>query len=182
MDVEHGDQNQHLSEITRSYLLKDLARLSDSKDSLSRQIEEAASKVEYFEREREAVCKTIEAFKLLLAARPAPPVVDPPEARSESATLTIESKPADSLAEHILETLASVGKPQHYRDLTAAIKLKGVAVGGRDPAATILSILLNKRYGHRFSRVGRGIYDLAESKDGTERVRLKSSKRRKRRK
>lgn len=73
-----------------------------------------------------------------------------------------------SIADRVVALIAEVGKPLHYRDIEREMRARGqVAVGGRDPANTLLSRYFNDP---RLFRPSRGTYDLRENGPGEKSV------------
>ena len=60
-------------------------------------------------------------------------------------------------ADRVVEYLQEVGKPLHYRRIYDGLHKRGLQVGGKDPANTLLSRYFNDP---RLERVGRGTYAL----------------------
>ncbi len=63
-------------------------------------------------------------------------------------------------ADLVVDYLAEIGQPTHYRQLYQALAQRGLAVGGKDPANTLLSRYFNDP---RLERVARGTYALKEA-------------------
>lgn len=63
----------------------------------------------------------------------------------------------ESDADLVVEYLREVGKPLHYRQIYDGLHKRGLDVGGKDPANTLLSRYFNDP---RLERVGRGTYAL----------------------
>lgn len=70
----------------------------------------------------------------------------------------------DSIVEAITDAFTERGNAAlHYRDLAELLVARGVTLGGKDAAGTLLAILTNARYCERFKRCGRGTYMLADA-------------------
>lgn len=69
---------------------------------------------------------------------------------------------APTLATQIEAVIRAANEPLHYKEILNRLQANGIDVGGKDPAATLLSILANRRYVGRFTRFDRGIYTLTE--------------------
>ena len=68
----------------------------------------------------------------------------------------------DSIIEAVVAIFTEGGnQPLHYRRLTERVLLRGVTLGGKDAAGTLLSVITNARYSDRFERAARGTYRLA---------------------
>lgn len=90
------------------------------------------------------------------------PVVEEALSPSSVRPISISHPPGPAtLAEQIEVVIRSAGTPLHYKEILSRLQAEGVDVGGKDPAATLLSILANKRYEARFARSERGVYTLA---------------------
>ncbi len=70
---------------------------------------------------------------------------------------TPTSNGARSSADMVVAYLEEIGKPAHYREIYEALSSRGVKVGGKDPANTLLARYFNDP---RLTRVGRGTYAL----------------------
>jgi hypothetical protein len=105
-------------------------------------------------------CETaIVAISNLLGDGPAPSASQEPSA-------TVEFDDSGTSGDSIIEAVAAVfaenrNEPLHYRRLTELLLLRGVTLGGKDAAATLLSTITNARYSDRFSRFARGTYRLS---------------------
>lgn len=60
-------------------------------------------------------------------------------------------------ADRVVDYLQEIGKPMHYRQIYDGLHKRGLDVGGKDPANTLLSRYFNDP---RLERVGRGTYAL----------------------
>lgn len=105
------------------------------------------------------------------------PVVGTP---SSVETSEVVPNNAPTLASQIEGVIRDANAPLHYKEILIRLQSAGVEVGGKDPAATLLSILANKRYEGRFTRFERGVYALAEMSLPSP-ARKRPSKRRRRR-
>ena len=74
----------------------------------------------------------------------------------QSTIISSDGKRAADAAHSLLTTM---GSPLHYRDLAGQIVESGIYIGGKDPAATLLSKISRD---NRFQRAAeRGVYGLA---------------------
>ena len=68
-----------------------------------------------------------------------------------------------NVGESIIDAVAAVFaerecEPMHYRELADVLASRGVTLGGKNSAGTLLAVLTNSKYSGRFERCGRGIY------------------------
>lgn len=106
------------------------------------------------QRQRNRVAKAVEHLQglqgLLHLKDDGPPTdVDAPIPSGQS------RREAD--ADRVVEYLQEIGKPLHYRRIYEDLHDRGLHVGGKDPANTLLSRYFNDS---RLERVGRGTYAL----------------------
>lgn len=88
------------------------------------------------------------------------------------------SESAIEIATQILGEAGNLGL--HYRALADAVAKRGVQIGGKDPAATFLSLITNAKYIGQFERVGRGIYRLVSPNDDAHERPTRHTRRRRR--
>lgn len=115
--------------------------------------------------EREAaLLKQVRNLRELIAARNGSAAIVDAGSQMEilSTDLSGESK-AETISRETAEILQGLGRPTHYAEIYEILKKK-VALGGKSPAATLLSYL-NKDA--RFERVDRGTYWLANTPTST---------------
>lgn len=68
--------------------------------------------------------------------------------------------PSESIADMVVTLLGDVGKPMHYREIERELRRRGhIAIGGQDPANTLLARYFNDE---RLYRPARGTYALRE--------------------
>jgi HB1, ASXL, restriction endonuclease HTH domain len=90
---------------------------------------------------------------------------------------SLESGPPPTLVAQIESVMRDAAEPLHYRELLDRLQSQGVEIGGKDPAATLLSVLASKRYESRFARSDRGVYAVT----GSVAIKARPSRRRRRR-
>ncbi len=69
------------------------------------------------------------------------------------------------------EVLRTVRHPMHYREIEENIRMSGIILGGKDPAATLRAYLQRDERFERAPNAGRGFYILQEWKDQIDKVR-----------
>lgn len=156
------------------------AALADERDRLTERLETLL--VERSRREAElselgqqiAACgATIDALSGLLGLERHKTPASSPDA--------IPKAPGDSIIDAVSAAFSERGNtPIHYRELTRLVLERGIVLGGKDPAGTLLSILTNARYSDRFERCARGTYRPLSSEAGSPTTKLRKSRRRRR--
>lgn len=157
----------------REQLHSKLASLFEERDERQRALEETTAQI--------ASCENaIVAISQLLG--------DEQTSAGVSRATVDESERPKATGDSIIEAVCAVftengNAPLHYRALTDLVLDRGVALGGKDAAGTLLSILTNARYSDRFERSARGTYRLASSSqtgDAGKEKKLRKSRRRRR--
>ena len=98
----------------------------------------------------------ISAISRLLGDEPSVPAASSAIALDEPRTA------GDSIIEAVVAVFQeNQNEALHYRILTNRVLARGVTLGGKDAAGTLLSIITNARYSDRFERSARGTYRLA---------------------
>lgn len=126
-----------------------LKQLQGEADRESRRLQELTSSIATKKR-------AIQAIEELLRIEDGPPEEQP-------ATITAFPTPpgrgVSAIAETVVKVLTERGTPMHYNELTSEVQLRGVRIGGKNPANTLLAHLSRD---DRFYRPGRGTYGLKE--------------------
>lgn len=168
-----------------SALRRDADALRIQIDALSAEIAGHEAQVEALRRRREALLEGMGRIEALLGAESldAPIANDIGSAAASGPPTeapTDQSGGALTLADQIETVIRTAHRPLHYRDILGELQAAGIDVGGKDPAATLLSILANKRYESRFTRSDRGVYTLVDLA-GDQSPKTRPSKRKRRR-
>ncbi len=120
-------------------------RLEADIGSLDSQIEELRSR-------REVLHEELGLLQALLGRKRQAEELPTPVSRTPS--------PSGSDADKVVFLLANVGKPMHYREIERELRARGqLAVGGQDPANTLLARYFDDE---RLYRPSRGTYALRE--------------------
>ena len=80
-----------------------------------------------------------------------------PEVQNRLHVSIRERSPRSVGANEVVEFLNSLGRPAHYKEIYEEFKNRGIAIGGKDPANTLLSRYYNDP---RLKRVKRGTYGM----------------------
>jgi hypothetical protein len=156
------------------------AALSDERDLLNERLgalrgERSRYEAELKEIDRQiAACTTaIEALSTLLGV--VPQTVASPRSEVPSGAS------GDSIIDAVGAAFGDRGnQPLHYRELAQILIDRGIVLGGKDPAGTLLSIITNARYSNRFERCARGTYRPVSGEAATPSTKLRKSRRRRR--
>jgi hypothetical protein len=146
-------------------LKRDSELLRTQIDGLSSQIQGHEEQIAALKQQRAVVQDAIEKIQSLtlsVATEQDSIILTSAHSPSRVGPISVSHPPAPAtLAEQIEVVIRTAGTPLHYKEILSRLQAEGVDVGGKDPAATLLSILANKRYEARFARAERGIYTLA---------------------
>ncbi|MYH68384.1 MAG: hypothetical protein F4152_07540 [Dehalococcoidia bacterium] len=125
--------------------------LSRFEEELRRLDEELAS----LQRKRNEVAQTVTHLQGLQAKFDLDPEAEVarPSGRGAPSGTSDGATSADRVVAYLEET----GEPAHYRHIYAELAKRGLVVGGKDPANTLLARFFNDP---RLKRVGRGTYAL----------------------
>jgi len=124
------------------------------------------SQIEQLRSRRNALNEELSLLRALLGRKQ--------EAEETGATMPRPASGSKSVADMVVTLLNEVGRPLHYREIERELRARGlIAVGGQDPANTLLARFFNDE---RLYRPSRGTYALREwnraaRSVGTKRVR-----------
>jgi len=111
----------------------------------------------------------VEAMNALSTLVGAPSVAPKDNAAQSPEMIERTSGSREGIAEAIDAVFAAHNASElHYKLLSELLQQRGVALGGKDPAATLLSFITNAKYANRYERCGRGTYRLATQVDGEQ--------------
>lgn len=158
------------------------AALVDERDRLDLRL--AALREERAERES-ALAEVDEKISHCVAAMDALSGILGVDQRLEIRTPAPDAPQFKAPGDSIIETVSAVfsergNKPLHYRELAHLVAERGIVLGGKDSAGTLLSILTNARYADRFERCARGTYRPVDIEARTPPTKLRKSRRRRR--
>ncbi len=157
----------------REQLRSKLASLFQERTERQRALEETSSLIAICENALVAISNLLGDAQAAASIGISPMTVD--ESESPKAT-------GDSIIEAVCAVFTeNDNAPLHYRALTDLVLDRGVALGGKDAAGTLLSILTNARYSYRFERSARGTYHLASSSQTGEADKVKKTRKSRRR-
>lgn len=142
-------------------------RLSDSIGEQERLVSEIAE----LTNKREVLARQIASLQTLLdieggedlAGLPASSSV-PPSPPSVGSLPERSARARTATADDVVDLLAREGTSMHYKDIHAAIVERGIPIGGRGNADTLLSRYFKDE---RLERVARGTYALVDQKGRT---------------
>ena len=150
-----------LSPDARKALQLELERLQNERDRLREESNHRRAALTQIEAELQHIIEAIQSLSLLLGSPLGAQANAETFLESRSGALPIVSRPG--IAEAIDAVFASNnGGELHYKKLSALLQERGVALGGKDPAATLLAFITNAKYASRYVRCGRGTYRLAD--------------------
>ncbi len=137
------------------YMVVDGETLRAWRNQLLREIEELRARIAPLQEEFTRKHDELAALDSLLALQ-GPSLTSAP-APSQATATPPRRKPA--FVDTACDALRTLGRPTHYRELHARLADQGVRIPGRNPLANLLAHMTRD---HRFTRVARGTYGLAE--------------------
>ena len=111
------------------------------------------SELATLKQERELVATTVDHLRGLLHLEAKDVAAAPASPAPRQSTRSRREEGADLVVEYLQEA----GQPAHYREIYKALVERGLVVGGKDPANTLLARYFNDP---RLERVARGTYAL----------------------
>jgi hypothetical protein len=151
--------SEFLSADARGALHLELARLQEQKERLEAERDRHRVALDELENELHSLVEAMRTLSSLVGGLTAPPTDNVSQG---AAVIERTSGSREGIAEAIDAVFAAHEASElHYKLLSELLQQRGVTLGGKDPAATLLSFITNAKYANRYERCGRGTYRLA---------------------